>query len=557
MGCTLYRRGWRGIGLAAALTLAQACAQGSEIDSGTSTLGPETSESGDATTSEGTTDESTTGATTEDPSAGDAPGITVTAELLTINESGETATFSVVLDSMPSADVTIDLLSSDEAEGVLDQDVLTFTPANWDQAQEVLVTGVDDGEPDGAQLFTVEIAPASSADGGYDGVDADDLEFTNEDLYVHVLDTALEDTSLAVGWGCEVLNVADKLVLVTTQNGEMRWALQIGAGGSLTQIQDVPADIMILPTQLLETGPATEFVTQWTAYSGDVKYDHPDLIGSDDAFHINQAGTGDETFSPTISVEVDLNACIIDVFSVPSKQWFSVLDPYIEGKLSQRTRYKVIGQGRVFVRRTILIDSVVLDGDIVDLDGLNLTNTNFIASGPFAHLAATLNDAGLATQFDKIDELPTKNNTPVTMTSGYLAFMDVNELLNGKILALVYGTQGICGAAKTGCESRGTHTISQSEVVGEHVRIFPTLRLQGVTEGEIIDWSTVLLMQTGTSPVLGGDVLGYEELIAPPVVIPKDGVVYPESFNTLATALRDNLLVPGTETDDLAPLAGL
>ena len=50
----------------------------------------------------------------------------------------------MVLNTQPTADVTIALSSSDTTEGTVSPASLTFTTANWNVAQTVTVTGVDD-----------------------------------------------------------------------------------------------------------------------------------------------------------------------------------------------------------------------------------------------------------------------------------------------------------------------------------------------------------------------------------------------------------------------------
>ena len=68
---------------------------------------------------------------------------------LTTTEAGGTATFTVVLNTQPTADVTIALSSSDTTEGTVAPASLIFTTANWNVAQTVTVTGVDDAVDDG------------------------------------------------------------------------------------------------------------------------------------------------------------------------------------------------------------------------------------------------------------------------------------------------------------------------------------------------------------------------------------------------------------------------
>ena len=55
----------------------------------------------------------------------------------------------MVLNTQPTADVTIALSSSDTTEGTVGPASLTFTTANWNVAQTVTVTGVDDAVVDG------------------------------------------------------------------------------------------------------------------------------------------------------------------------------------------------------------------------------------------------------------------------------------------------------------------------------------------------------------------------------------------------------------------------
>src|SRR5256885_2815466 len=75
----------------------------------------------------------------------DAAGITVVpGSGLTTTEGGGTATFTVVLGTQPTANVTIGLSSSDLTEGTVAPASVTFTPVNWNTAQTVTVTGVND-----------------------------------------------------------------------------------------------------------------------------------------------------------------------------------------------------------------------------------------------------------------------------------------------------------------------------------------------------------------------------------------------------------------------------
>ena len=93
----------------------------------------------------------------------DGSGITVTPTSgLTTTEAGGTATFTVVLTSQPTADVIDRRCStSDATEGTVSPASLTFTSANWNVAQTVTVTGVDDVLDDGDVAYTIVTAAAT------------------------------------------------------------------------------------------------------------------------------------------------------------------------------------------------------------------------------------------------------------------------------------------------------------------------------------------------------------------------------------------------------------
>ncbi len=110
------------------------------------------------------------------------PGFTVTpTNGLNTSENGTSDHFTVVLDSPPTADVTINVASSNPNEGVASPSSLTFTSTNWNSPQTVTVTGVDDAIVDGPIAYTIVLSPAVSADSAYNGLDPADVSAVNAD----------------------------------------------------------------------------------------------------------------------------------------------------------------------------------------------------------------------------------------------------------------------------------------------------------------------------------------------------------------------------------------
>ncbi len=116
------------------------------------------------------------------PAAGSPAGITVNPTTgLTTTEAGGQATFTIVLDSVPTANVTIGLSSSDTTEGTVSPGSVVFTAGDWNIPQTVTITGVDDALVDGNIAYSVVTAAATSSDLNYAGLDTSDVSVSNTD----------------------------------------------------------------------------------------------------------------------------------------------------------------------------------------------------------------------------------------------------------------------------------------------------------------------------------------------------------------------------------------
>ena len=75
---------------------------------------------------------------------------------------GPTDSYTVVLNSQPTATVTITVTSSDPAAATVRPPTLSFTPSNWNVEQWVTVTGVDDRVESGNRTVTIRHSATSS-----------------------------------------------------------------------------------------------------------------------------------------------------------------------------------------------------------------------------------------------------------------------------------------------------------------------------------------------------------------------------------------------------------
>jgi Fe-S cluster assembly iron-binding protein IscA len=73
----------------------------------------------------------------------DTIGLVVTATSLSVSESGSSG-FGVSLTNQPPGDVTVTVNSGNTSAATVSPGTLTFTPADWNSSQTVIVRGVDD-----------------------------------------------------------------------------------------------------------------------------------------------------------------------------------------------------------------------------------------------------------------------------------------------------------------------------------------------------------------------------------------------------------------------------
>lgn len=99
---------------------------------------------------------------------------------LEVSETGTTDTFTVVLNGEPTANVTVDFVSSDITQGTVSPASVTFAPIDWQVPRTVTVTGVDDACPDGDILFNI-VTSITTTDPVYSAVNPTDVLVTNLD----------------------------------------------------------------------------------------------------------------------------------------------------------------------------------------------------------------------------------------------------------------------------------------------------------------------------------------------------------------------------------------
>ncbi|MEM6839224.1 MAG: choice-of-anchor D domain-containing protein [Cyanobacteria bacterium P01_C01_bin.120] len=144
-----------------------------------------------------------------------------------VTEGGMADSYTLVLDTQPTDTVTINL--TPDAQTQLDKTTVTFTTADWDQAQTVTVTAVDDGAIEGNHTSSISAA-VTSGDAKYDG-------FTLAPVTVAIADNDIQTVNLAVNANSGT-EAAGTIITVTATadgavNGDQTVDLAI-AGSNIT-----------------------------------------------------------------------------------------------------------------------------------------------------------------------------------------------------------------------------------------------------------------------------------------------------------------------------------
>lgn len=108
-------------------------------------------------------------------------GVNITPGSLTIDE-GSTGTFSVRLNQRPTANVTLQLSSSNgTVASIVGDRTLVFTPDNFNTAQTVTIRGVTDRTATTQRTASIITSATSSTDASFNGVSVADVQVTVRD----------------------------------------------------------------------------------------------------------------------------------------------------------------------------------------------------------------------------------------------------------------------------------------------------------------------------------------------------------------------------------------
>ena len=213
----------------------------------------------------------------------DTAGVTISTDVLEVSE-GSSQSYTLVLDTEPAADVTVEIQMPEDAEIAVSPLALTFTAANWDTPQTVAVTA--DQDDDAVADDPVTLTHAVSG-GDYEGVTTADVEVT-----------IIEDDTTGVTISITALEVAEG------DTGHYTIVLDTEPTADVTVEIQAPEDTDITVAPLTLTFTADNWNTPQTVI---VTADQDDDAVADDPLTLTHAVSGgDYEGVTTAGVEVTI-----------------------------------------------------------------------------------------------------------------------------------------------------------------------------------------------------------------------------------------------------------
>ena len=208
--------------------------------------------------------------------------------------AGRTDTYTVVLATQPTHEVTITPTSATPAAATVSPGTLTFTTTNWSSAQTVTVTGVDDNTDQSGNRSVTISHSAASTDANYNG---------NTISIANVTATVVDNDTAAVNISTATVSVTEASGAGRTNTYTVVLATRPTHGVTITPTSETPAAATVSP------GTLTFTTTNWNSAQTVT------VTGVDD--NMDQSGNRSVTISHSAaSTDANYNGNTISIANV-------------------------------------------------------------------------------------------------------------------------------------------------------------------------------------------------------------------------------------------------
>jgi hypothetical protein len=361
---------------------------------------------------------------------------------------------------------------------------------------------------------------------------------------------------LPAQWAWSGRNDGSDLWLTASKDGAALFDLRLGSAGAIAELQYRPGasqDLLANPYGNNDT----DRVVQWTLWSDSYA---AGSAGVSEPFNEDLAGSGDGTFSPTVAVNPAGSA--VDVYAVPQDQWDRSLNGAMQARYSALTRYEMLPDGVLKVRR------VVLTGDVVGQPGGGQSydvyfeewNPFKVDAAAFSAFALSLDAGGQPDWWYRAnDNVPYYQYLPATDSLGYAVIYQEAGWQTMPVIGVVYGAHEVSLAADPELAATSGRHVFNSMGWGEDtpddqgIALLPALQLFNVPSGSVIDYTYYLVLRPHADPALKSE-LETLSAAAPAPAVYGPSHAYTGELAAIVATLGGNLHAPGVRTDHLGGL---
>ena len=319
----------------------------------------------------------------------------------------------------------------------------------------------------------------------------------------------------AAGWNWRIGDKGEDVWLYAGLDGTLAYSFKIGAGGAIAAMNEEWGGTRPLLSPSFQ-GEHTDRIIQWTAWSNDITHEVSGLPKLEWRFNVTQGGCFDGTLSPVMEVAIDRHLQRIDVYSVPQEQWKTQQREAMQCKLSSLTRYELLPEGVLKIRRVMRIGPVKLNGTITKFGHLYIEAwTPFLRSPEtFDAVSTEVDEEGQVSKgFKTGKEFSNYPHIDVTTTSGYAVAYCQDHAEQKTAVGLVFGKRQIEAA-----QSGNIHQLNLMQW-DDGIGILPAVTVRDVEPGSIIEQTLYVVARKGLGRNMRDVLMSLATKIPPPRIL--------------------------------------
>ena len=325
---------------------------------------------------------------------------------------------------------------------------------------------------------------------------------------------------------------------------------RLGAGGCIAEMRNATTGY----TEMLTPSYAGEHTDRVLQYSFWVNNVQGTTSAPDERFNINLAGDFSGAFAQFLSLSHSTgpNGPVIDVYSVTGLQWFPQLNADFAGSdaIPSLTRYELLANGTIEVRRVIRVPNVMLHGAAQPLSNVYFENWNAIGRGyTIDAMALGMDSSGNPNWWYNTTNFPYYQNWQMpTATNGYAVGYQDGAVQTQPVIGFVFGTQPTVVNASPG--TTANDVLNSLLITNDGIAVLPATYVYSAAPGSIIDMEMRIVPRLTSGSEFIGTTTAQVSLVAPPTVY---GPSYPFTgeLATIVSTLNSDVTATGVQTENL------